>query len=327
MPRIPRKCYDTSFFHVIVQGLNKEYIFNEERYKKQYLKLLKQYKENNRIEILAYCIMGNHAHILLYTEKIVEMSKFMQKVNTKYAKYYNYMNKGRVGYVFRDRYVSEGIKNERYLIKCINYIHKNPLKAQIVERCEDYKYSSYNNYITGEKLKKLEEILNSKLNRELFINMDGEYAFKDIDNNINEDINLFILDFLSISNIKKEEAIADKVILKLLIKYLKKDCKVKYTQIMSCLNISKGQMERLKLRRFFLCHQNLRSNTTPIRIQLNKCILMGVMHYERCFYRRTSNKFSTIYNKYRRYSKRNRKKIWRFKKHSTQRRFRQADKD
>ena len=110
MPRIPRKCYDTSFFHVIVQRLKKEYIFNEERYIKQYLKLLNKHKEENNIEVLAYCIMNNHAHMLLYINKIAEMSKFMQKVNTQYAKYYNYMNKGRVGYVFRDRYVSEGDK-------------------------------------------------------------------------------------------------------------------------------------------------------------------------------------------------------------------------
>lgn len=247
MPRIPRKCYDTSFFHVIVQGLNKEYIFNEEKYIKQYLKLLNKYKEENNIEILAYCIMNNHAHMLLYIDKIEEMSKFMQKVNTQYAQYYNYINKGRVGYVFRDRYVSEGITNEKYLIKCINYIHKNPVKASIVKRCEDYKYSSYNSYVKEENLKRLENLLGTKLSKKLFINIDRGHVFKDIDNNINDDIDLFILDFLSISNIEKQEAIEDRVILKLLVKYLKRVCKVKYTQIMSCLNITKGKMERLKL--------------------------------------------------------------------------------
>lgn len=247
MPRNPRKCYNTSFFHVIVQGLNKEYIFNEENYIKQYLNLLNKYREENNIEILAYCIMSNHAHILLFTEEIEEMSKFMQKVNTQYAKYYNYVNKGRVGYVFRDRYVSEGISSEKYLIKCINYIHKNPLKANIVKRCEDYEYSSYNSYVREASLEKLEKLLEIKLSKELFINIDCEYVFKDIDNNINEDIDLFILEFLSISNISKEEAIGDRLILKLLVRYLKKICKVKYTQIMKCLNITKGQMERLKI--------------------------------------------------------------------------------
>lgn len=246
MPRIPRKCYDTSFFHVIVQGIDKEYIYNEERYKKQYLKLLNKYKEDTNVEILAYCIMSNHAHILLYTEKIEKMSKFMQKVNTQYAKYYNYMNKGRVGYVFRDRYISEEINNERYLVNCINYIHNNPLKANIVKHREDYKYSSYKNYITGKWVKSLEEILNTKLSKELFIDMEATYVFKDINNDINEDMQLFILDFLRISNIKKEEVMQDRIILKLLIKYLKRVCKVKYTEIMKCLNITKGEMERLK---------------------------------------------------------------------------------
>ena len=247
MARLPRKCYDTSFFHIIVQGINKEYIFNEETYKKQYLKIVNKYKEETNIEILAYCIMSNHAHILLYTEKIEKMSKFMQKVNAQYAQYYNYMNKGRVGYVFRDRYISEGIKDEKYLINCINYIHNNPIKANIVERCQDYKYSSYKDYMTEKGLKKLEKILNTKLSKELFVNnINVEHVFKDIDNDINKDIQLFILDFLNISNIEKEEAVKDRIILKLLVKYLKRVCKVKYTKIMSYLNITRGEMEKLK---------------------------------------------------------------------------------
>lgn len=247
MARVPRKCCDTSFFHVIVQGLNKEYIYEDERYIKQYLKLLHKYKRDTSIEILAYCIMNNHAHLLLYTEKIEEMSKFMQKVNTEYAKYYNYMNNGRVGYVFRDRYISEEIKDERYLIKCINYIHKNPVKANMVEKCKDYKYSSYKEYINGEKLKVLEKILKTKFDKELFRNMNDYCVFEDIDISENERIEAFIMEFINVSNIGKEEVIKDRVILKLLVKYLKKSGKIKYTDMMKYFKISKGQMENLKM--------------------------------------------------------------------------------
>ena len=245
MPRISRKCYSTSFFHVIVQGLNREYIFKNDRYIKMYLKLLNKYKKDVEIEIIAYCVMSNHAHMILYTEKIDEMSKFMKKLNTRYAKYYNYME-GRVGYVFRDRYLSEEIKDEKYLINCINYVHRNPVKAKIVENCEDYKFSSYKSYLNGISLKQLEKILNVKLERELFINIDSNYVFKDVENSVKENMNLYIEDFLKVSDLQKEELTKDRIILKLLIRYLKISCNVKYTEMMEFFNITKGQMENLK---------------------------------------------------------------------------------
>lgn len=58
---------------------------------------------------MAYCIMNNHVHLLVYSEEVQKLSKMMQKINTAYAKYYNECNE-RVGYVFRDRYLSQPIR-------------------------------------------------------------------------------------------------------------------------------------------------------------------------------------------------------------------------
>jgi len=146
MPRIGRKNLDTSFFHIIVQGINKEYIFYKEDYIKKYIKLLFDNSKKYEIRIVAYCIMNNHAHMLLYTESIEDMSGYMKSVNTSYAKYYN-RNENRVGIVFRNRYKSEPIFDEEYLLNCISYIHNNPVKAKIVRELNEYKYSSYNDYI------------------------------------------------------------------------------------------------------------------------------------------------------------------------------------
>ena len=107
--RIARKYNNASFFHVITQGINKEYIFKKQRYIYEYLKIFKKYSEELNIKTIAYCIMNNHTHFLLKIDNIKDMSKLMQKVNSLYARYYNYMENGRVGYVFRDRYVSEQI--------------------------------------------------------------------------------------------------------------------------------------------------------------------------------------------------------------------------
>lgn len=145
MPRYSRNALCGNFFHVIVQGLNKEYIFYKDCYKERYRQLLIKESTSNNIKIIAYCIMNNHAHILMFVDDTDEMSKCMHKINTNYAKFYN-REQERVGFVFRDRFYTQPIKNETHLLRCVAYIHKNPVKAGLVNKESDYKYSSYNEY-------------------------------------------------------------------------------------------------------------------------------------------------------------------------------------
>ena len=145
MPRNARKDNYSEFFHVMVQGINKEYIFKEEIEIKVYLKYLKENLKNVNLQIIAYCIMNNHAHFLIYTQDVIEISKLMSKLNTKYAIFYNKKH-DRCGYVFRNRYRSEEILTYAHLISCINYIHNNPVKAKICISQSNYKFSSYNEY-------------------------------------------------------------------------------------------------------------------------------------------------------------------------------------
>lgn len=146
MARRSRESLSTSFFHVIVQGLNKEYIFEQNRYKEKYLKILIKTNEKYNVDIVSYCIMSNHAHILIYADDVIELSNFMKNANEDYARYYNYVTE-RTGYVFRGRFSSEPITDIRYLLNCIAYIHKNPVKVLMVDKCDEYPYSSYKKYI------------------------------------------------------------------------------------------------------------------------------------------------------------------------------------
>ena len=146
MPRKGRKYLETCFFHIIVQGINKEHIFKKEQYMNRYEQLIKEKAEKCKIKLIAYCIMHNHTHILIYTDNITSMSEYMKSINTTYAKYYNFQE-DRVGIVFRNRYVSEPIYEEKYLLRCIGYIHNNPVKAGITEMPSKYKFSTYNDYI------------------------------------------------------------------------------------------------------------------------------------------------------------------------------------
>jgi len=142
MPRVPRFYSDTSFFHVMTQGIKKEYIFNHSEDAKRYISILYKTKDECKINIIAYCIMNNHAHLLLEASKVEDLSKFMHRTDTKYAKYYNKKHE-RVGYVFRDRFKSEAIYTEQNLYNCIAYIYNNPVKAGICNNPEEYQFSNY----------------------------------------------------------------------------------------------------------------------------------------------------------------------------------------
>lgn len=151
MPRIARRDSKSNFYHVIVQGINREYIFETDLNIKKYKDLILKKLDKSNIEILAYCIMNNHAHFLIYCEKIEYLSKYMQRLNTCYSRFYNNINK-RVGYVFRDRYLSQSILDEKQLYNCLNYIHNNPVKAGIVKNASEYKYSSYYEFVTEKSI-------------------------------------------------------------------------------------------------------------------------------------------------------------------------------
>lgn len=254
MPRVARKDLGTSFFHIIVQGINKEYIFEKSIYMQQYKKLLFKYQDKYTVRILAYCIMNNHAHILLYTDKIEKMSYFMKEVNSRYASYYNY-KEDRIGYVFRDRYLSQPIYNETYLLKCISYIHFNPVKANIVSKCSDYVYSSYNDYIhkngvgTKENRKMLFGTEDKYIDIYMMIHNNIEY-FLDIDLNISEILDKKIQKYERKTGKDESEITKDSHSLKDLIKELKEDqfgIKITNKEIAKRLNINISKIKRLSI--------------------------------------------------------------------------------
>jgi len=146
MPRLPRNFFQTSFFHIICQGIEKSYIFDSQEDIKKYINFMYEIKDDYQIQIVAYCIMNNHVHLLINVETISNLSLYMQRLNTKYANYYN-KKYNRVGFVFRNRFKSEGIFSEKYLYNCVNYIFKNPVKAGICEEPIEYPYSNYKEYI------------------------------------------------------------------------------------------------------------------------------------------------------------------------------------
>lgn len=207
MPRKSRELLDGKICHIIVQGINKEYIFNQEVDKKKYFNLLKKYYRDYEIDIICYCIMDNHAHLIIYSDNIKNLSFFMKRINSIYAMHYN-KKYNRVGYVFRDRFKSILIMTREQLYVCIKYIHMNPVKAKIVEKESEYKYSSYNDYLnkTGFLNQRILEFLFHKSQN--YIEKFKSIPYKDICNkkiNIEEILNEFLKQKnISLNQIKKE---------------------------------------------------------------------------------------------------------------------------
>ena len=148
MPRKSRETLNSKFFHVIVQGIEKKYIFETNKAKEKYRKVLIEKMIQNNIKLLAYCIMDNHAHMLVFADNMKNLSKCMQGINISFAFYFNKFNE-RVGYVFRNRFASIPIENEKHLYSCLAYIHLNPVYANMCERPGMYMYSSYNEFINS----------------------------------------------------------------------------------------------------------------------------------------------------------------------------------
>jgi putative transposase len=144
MPRTPRKKAESGIYHIMVRGTNKQVIFHDDEDRIQFLRTLKKYKNESGFQVLGWCLMNNHAHILLKEGKD-SISNAMKRIGISYVWYYN-MKYKTIGHLFQDRYKSEIVNSESYLLTVIRYIHQNPLKAGMVKRCSEWKWSSCSGY-------------------------------------------------------------------------------------------------------------------------------------------------------------------------------------
>lgn len=245
MPRIARNLLGEFFIHNMVQGINREFIFENDKQKQKYLNLMKKYSQKYELLIISYCIMDNHAHLLTYTNDTKRLSLFMKDINTEYALYYNKL-KNRVGYVFRNRFTSKIIYDQNQLYTCIKYIHMNPVKAKIVNSEEKYKFSSYNDYINKNNF------TNSKILNLVFLSEENyiekfksiKYQIMNLENEtikIEEVLEQFIIDNKQNINNKK----IDSTVIKEFIKYLKEN-EYEFTkvEIANALNMSRATFYR-----------------------------------------------------------------------------------
>ncbi|MGD0153397.1 MAG: transposase [Thermacetogeniaceae bacterium] len=144
MARRAREKSESGIYHIILRGTNRQEIFHDDEDCRRFLKMLVKYKKPTGIKIYGWCLMGNHIH-LLFGEGNEEISLTMKRVGVSYASYYNWKYAA-VGHLFQDRFRSEMVDSDTYLLAVIRYIHQNPVKAGLVKKPQDWQWSSCSGY-------------------------------------------------------------------------------------------------------------------------------------------------------------------------------------
>jgi len=146
MPRTFRLKSDKSIYHVMCKSITEVALFKDAEDKKKYLSLVKKYKTLYNFKLYGYCLMDNHLHLIIDANGS-DISKVMHGINFSYAMYFNKKHE-RGGHLFRDRFKSIIVANDRYLKTLSLYIHNNPTDMLDYKNCpEQYAFSSLSIFI------------------------------------------------------------------------------------------------------------------------------------------------------------------------------------
>ena len=158
MARLLRIAYPGAIYHVIVRGIARRALFEDPADYRRLLARLEACVEDHDIRLYAYCLLGNHYHLVFETPK-ANISAFMRAVGTGYNLYYNKRHR-KSGYVTQDRFRAKIVEGDEYLLKLTRYVHLNPVRTREIERLDlqekvkklrSYPWSSYPGYIGRRK--------------------------------------------------------------------------------------------------------------------------------------------------------------------------------
>jgi len=140
MARQLRQASETGIHHVMLRGVNRQRIFEEDADYESFVDCLSRAKQTSGATLYAYCCMSNHVHLLI-REGDEPLAATMKRVEVRYAGWFNRKYR-RVGHLFQDRYASRAVNDDGYFLMVLQYIHFNPVAAGLCARPEDYAWSS-----------------------------------------------------------------------------------------------------------------------------------------------------------------------------------------
>ncbi|HHH38327.1 MAG TPA: transposase [Sedimenticola sp.] len=142
MPRRARHYVPGLPYHIVQRGNNREACFIQPENYHFYLELWQDISQRYDVAVHAYCLMTNHIHFLCTPGRATAISQTMKVVGSRYAQYFNRKYQ-RTGTLWEGRHRASLVQSEKYFLTCSRYIELNPVRAGIVKRPEEYRWSSY----------------------------------------------------------------------------------------------------------------------------------------------------------------------------------------
>lgn len=133
--------YDGCFAHVFSRSIEKREIFRDEEDFERFYGFLLKAKKKYKFEVYHYCLMYTHFHLVVRTNIVSEFSEALQRVKWDYTRWFNKKYK-RWGPLWKERFKSLLIEDEKYLYACGMYVEENPVKAKLINRRQNWIYSS-----------------------------------------------------------------------------------------------------------------------------------------------------------------------------------------
>ena len=136
MSRMARKKSCTGLYHVMLRGADRRTLFSDDEDNQRFLEILQRVKRESMFQLFAYCLMGNHVHLLLQEGK-EPLGMTFKRIGFSYVHYYNWKYQ-LYGHLFQDRYRSEQVEDDAYFLDVLRYICQNPVKAGLCEKPFEY---------------------------------------------------------------------------------------------------------------------------------------------------------------------------------------------
>ncbi len=178
MPRRDLTFQPEHYYHLYNRGNNRNPIFYDQENYLHFLRLIRRYLIEQTLDVLAYCLMPNHYHLLVQC-KTNDVSGAMMRLSVAYTKAMN-RRYSRVGALFQGQFQSIAVDSDEYLYHLTRYIHFNPVKAGIVAHPKDWEFSSYRDYAgmragTLPKLDVVRQHLGSESAHQMFLRHDDQH--------------------------------------------------------------------------------------------------------------------------------------------------------
>ena len=172
MPRSARISAESGIYHIMLRGINHQQIVEDDEDYRMFLRVIHSCKKVSKFKVIAYCLMGNHVHLMI-KEGEESLEQIFKRVGVRFVIWYN-LKYQRTGHLFQDRFRSEAVEDFRYLNTVIAYIHQNPIKAGLCKKLEEYRYSSYVEYLKQPYLVDMDYV-NGLVDKETIISNSNTY--------------------------------------------------------------------------------------------------------------------------------------------------------